>query len=181
MRIIYIFLIVCLGLISSCRPKYNPTPIFSTLNDFESTKGWMDVPSNNSHTIVDEDAHSGKFCSKIDKSNHYSYFYKYKLGDVQKEKTNWVRVSAYCKLKSDKINKTSIACSIQDDKGAIVNWTEENLAGYLEHSKDKWVYIEKNFNISAYSKPELMLGVFIWNADRDEEVLIDDLKIEFFK
>lgn len=182
MRTKYImgFSLALLLLVAACRPKYSPRPVWVVKNDFEDVPGWVNNSSNNSHTVVAGDAHSGRYAYMIDNAHTFGYYYRSRLKDISDKKISWIKVSGYCKAKSDKLNKAAVVCNIEDETHTYKFWGEAFLEYYTEGKKDKWVYFEKSFNINAASKPEYYLGAFVWSPDTTDRVLVDDFKIEFF-
>ncbi|MCD6066816.1 MAG: hypothetical protein K0S33_1642 [Bacteroidetes bacterium] len=164
----------------SCRPKYDPKPVFSTLNDFENVRGWISAVVNNSNTLTDVTAHSGKYSSRIDKNNQYSYSFRQQLKNLGAEPKSWVRVSMWCKY-TGTIDKSHLACFITNDKEVTQLWRAIHLAPELSGKKNQWVYIEKSLDFSGHRDNDFNFNLFVSSGGGDEEVFIDDLKLEFFK
>jgi hypothetical protein len=175
------FLLLVAMLAGGCRPKYSPTPVWIAYNDFENVDGWMDNPTNNSQTIVPGDAYSGRYACMVDRTSNFSYYYKNKLADVSDKKISWVKVSGYCKAKSDVLNKACVVFSVVDEKEINKYWGSAFLYEFTEGKKDKWIHFEKSFDINAVSQPGYTISSFVWSTDTTEKVLIDDFKVEFFK
>jgi hypothetical protein len=175
------FLLLLLLLVSACRPKYSPTPVWVAYNDFENVAGWMNNPTNNSHTVVRGEAYSGSYACRIHGASNFGFYYKNRLKDISDKKISWVKISGYCKAKSDRLNKASVVCNLEDDKGVLKSWEVAFLQRFTEGRKDKWIHFEKSFNINTFSQPDYFLGAMVWSQDTTDEVLIDDFKIEFFK
>ncbi|MCD6066819.1 MAG: hypothetical protein K0S33_1645 [Bacteroidetes bacterium] len=168
------------ALICSCRPKYSPEPACVVFNDFEAVSGWRNTPGNNSQTVTWEDSHSGKFSYKIGKGQDFGYYYKNKLRDISDKKISWVKISGYCKSKSDKLQKTGILCCILDDKDVYKKWSVHFMDEFTAKKKDKWVYFEKSFDIGSVNDPGYFFSSVVCTTDSSDQAYIDDFKIEFF-
>jgi hypothetical protein len=166
--------------ISACRPKYNPTPVYTLFNDFESASGSINDPSGKFQLISTDEAYSGQQVCGINKSQDTCFYYKSKLGNISDKKISWIKISGYCMAKSDKLNKAAVECRVQDESKTYKSQDAVFLQRFTEGKKNKWIYFERSFNLSMVSKPEYTINTFVLTSDSSDEVLIDDLKIEFF-
>jgi hypothetical protein len=179
-RIFSLLPLLCFLWCSSCRPKYSPAPVYIAFNDFENVAGWISEPTNNNLTVEKAGGYSGRCYSRINKNNHFSYIFRASFKELTDKKIYWVRVSAKCKKKDAKINRATVVCNIQDSTNTYVYWQELPLATDFYGKTNEWVSIVKTFEISSKYRPSNYLGAFIWNGDKEDDLMIDDFRIEFF-
>jgi hypothetical protein len=164
----------------ACRPKYTPTPAYTALNDFENIVGWVNDPTNNNYTVEKGNAYSGHYYSHINANMHFSYIFRSKFRDLTEKKIYWIRVSAKCKKGDTDVKRATVACNIQDTLGTTVHWQELPLRSDFYGKNDEWITVVKTFEISSKYKPSHYVGVFFWNGDKNDDMKIDDFKVEFF-
>jgi glutaredoxin-related protein len=158
-----LILIASVTLLASCSKK-KPT-VFE--NDTDS-HDWI-----NQKTIKEiSGAHSGSSASVIDSVHMFSLGFSKTIEDIN-SKFKEVEFSYWVFVKSDKA-KLSTVFSV-DFNGKNVDWT-----GRKVNIKElnTWIEVRETYKLTPNTKPNNQIGIYALNESK-EEILIDDLKLEF--
>ncbi len=171
--------IICLILaFVSCRPKYHPEPLFQSYNDFENYTGWGDVASN-AFTVSYGDAYRGNYAVKVNGNQPFGAIFKIYFEQIPDERPTRLVISAMYKVTGKELNNAAIVCNIMDSVQKPMHWIEFPLK---KESKivGKWLEFKEELDITWVTDPKNSIAVFLWNHDSNEEVLIDDLLLQFY-
>lgn len=133
-----------------------------------SDKGWTsDTTKKDTHAHV----------ARIDKNNHFSSIaFDRELKPFLVDSGMMLRVRATI-MAPDEIERTVLVASFEtDDKSYSYNaW---NVGTYTE--ENEWIIVEFSLHCPPLQTEKDELKVYFWNADTEEELVIDDIMIEFF-
>ncbi|MGI6717733.1 MAG: hypothetical protein ACOX4D_01040 [Bacteroidales bacterium] len=142
---------------------------YNYFNDCEG-KIW-----NQSHTLTDEKAYSGKKSSKINNENPYSVTFTYPTENLPDslQKVN-VSFMAY----QTKINEhTAIIMELKNDETNNSHLEKINLSE-LSNITDKWVNISHTFEFNGNLYDYKLIKLYVYNPTNDN-FYIDDFMIDF--
>ncbi len=162
----------------SCRPRYQPEPLFESNNDFENYAGWSDS-SSNAYTLHYGEGHSGNYCIKVSKQHPFSAFFKLTFNQIPDERPTRLLISVFYKVNSKAISKTAMVCHIQDAAKKTLHWIEFPLVNESQET-GKWMLFKKEVDITWVAEPKNTMAVLFWNHDTEEEVLIDDISLKYY-
>ena len=143
-----------------------------TSNDFESVDGWM--PST--PALTRDQAHSGKYSTKVDVNNEFSVSYFSVLGRMSPSRLRKVKVEAWVYLVSGK-SQARLGMQIVDPAtGKEVFGDGINLADKVKSYK-KWVEVEKEFALLEYVAADQVMKLFLWRASASDAAYLDDISL----
>lgn len=147
------------------------------VNDLENALAG--VPSwSNEKTIVEMPegiaAHSGKYVSRVDAENQYSYAFKEIFANINQKLPVAVIVEGY--VYSPEVNPLlGIVMDINDNNNKVI-WKSYALSEVIS-SLNEWKPFAARFTIDAPIKPEYQLKIFASGAKKT--AYFDDFKISF--
>ncbi len=139
-------------------------------NDMESARGW-----GNYKTVTNTKAHLGKKSSRVDNESPYSISFEKDIKEFNNLNQLYIVVHAYVFSESIPANPRLIISFSADGK------MKEYKAFFFRDKIEPghWSPVEYILPaprpLSKYEK----VKVYIWNPTQDEEIFIDDMKIEF--
>lgn len=175
-----LFIIVFGVLCWSCRPKFEAKPVYTSFNDFDGQIGWYSCNTNNSFIVEKMDAYSGVYATRIKNGHDFGYIYKVKIADLDVANVTWVKYSAMCKKITGGLQNTSIICEVTDSLGQRIDWLDVPLKFKLIE-RNVWIPVDARFNLAKLNNKDYSVALFIWNKGSGEELLEDDIRIDFFK
>ncbi|MGQ0829464.1 MAG: hypothetical protein ACT4ON_13835 [Bacteroidota bacterium] len=174
MRLVFIA-IIAIAFLSSCnRKRYKaPKPPIVYFNNAEPDN-WVSI-----QTIKQsENAHSGKFVSIIDSLNSYSLGITKPLKAISSKTIDSVRFNYWVFL-NNLNTEVKTVFSIEDSTGKSIEWIGIPIKEKVKEN-NKWTEITETFQIPANAHSEYILKLFVWNASKTHEALLDDFSIVFY-
>jgi hypothetical protein len=143
-----------------------------TSNDFESLDGWIPAAP----ALTRDQAHSGKYSTKVDANNEFSVSYFSTLGRMSPSRLHKVKVQAWVYLASSK-SQARLGMQIVDpNTGKEVFGDGINLANQVKSYK-KWVEIEKEFTLPENISADQVMKLFLWRDSAGDTAYLDDVKL----
>lgn len=168
-------LIIFSGLLifSSCGSDKNKLPegAVREFSDMEHNS-WI-----NENTLVKEKAFSGKFSSRIDSINQFSYGFSETFENIGDSLPYSLEVNLQLFYPETGIN-SSLVLSI-DSLGKSIYWKGIPLKDSVK-TANEWKSIKAVFELPKKILPTDNLRVYVWNNDK-KTVYIDDLELLFLK
>lgn len=154
----------------------HPTPLspanLISQNDFESLKGWVEVPP----TLTTDRAHSGKYCSKVDASIEYGLCYTTTLAEAGLKAGQTIEVSAWGLRTAEPTNGAIVVQLIDPANGQQLYWEALDMATQV-HTYNRWMLLEKTFTLPMKAKDSHQLRVYPWRYHATQATYFDDLRI----
>jgi hypothetical protein len=166
--LVLLFAIVVLSACSGNKPDTGPGTkmIASNLEDLS----WM-----NQFTLVKDVAHSGKFSSKLDSVNQFSFGYSAPFNNISDTLPMSIDVSVWIYYTQLKIS-SSIVISI-DSIGKNIFWKGIPLNDTIK-TANQWQEVKATFEIPKKVMPTDNVKIYVWNTDK-RTFYMDDLKLLF--
>ncbi|MEI6853767.1 MAG: hypothetical protein WCL06_13045 [Bacteroidota bacterium] len=133
---------------------------------------WM-----NQHTLCKTVVHSGKFSSKLDSVNQFSFGFSNSFNNLSDTLPGSVDVSCWIYYPQIKI-KSSIVISI-DSVGKNIYWKGFPLNDSIK-AANQWQEVKVTFEIPKKVMPTDNVKIYVWNNDK-RTFYMDDLKLLFHK
>jgi len=166
-------LIVVAVLISACSEKKikktqepGTTEVSSDLENIS----WM-----NQYTLVKDVARSGRYSSKVDSINRFSFGFSNTFAHINDTLPLNVDVSVWLYYSRKGIN-SSLVMSI-DSAGKNVYWKGIPLKDSIK-TAGNWQEIRNTFEIPKRIIPDELLKIYVWNNDKSP-FFLDDMKLVF--
>ena len=142
-------------------------------NDLENAIGW-----GTNKITTKGDAHSGKYYSKTDSIQPYSFAFSALLGDISEKKLSKVNVDIWTFVKNEKY-KACIAVAVSRNDSTIL-WESSDLKAFY---KEPGVWFKSSGTVKFPNNLEKTdkITVLVWNVDGKSEVRADDFEIQFFE
>ena len=139
----------------------------------------MDEPMDwgNEHLLSDEDAYSGRMCSKMGGTDQYGITFRYSPSNSQ-HLINTIRVRARIKSNSTTTDLAFI-CTVEDSAGHSKYWSSRLLRPQLPWG-NRWGIAASLFTLPFPCDPTDRITVFPMKSD-DATVFIDDMEISLIK
>ena len=168
--------------LTNCQPQASSAPPAGPLaaNDFENLDGWL--PDSPTGVALSRDqAHSGKFSTKVDGAHEYSLGYNNTLSTLAPEWPGKLTVSAWVLL-LDEQNAPKLVTEVKsagnNSPGQL--WAGLDL-GQTAKVKNKWYHVEQTITLPETAKPTSRLLVYMWRADSKQPAYLDDVQISLAK
>jgi hypothetical protein len=129
----------------------------------------------NMHTLSKEKAYSGKFSSKIDSVNQYSFGLSNTFNNLSDTLPTSVDVSVWVYFPETKI-KSSLVISI-DSVSKNIFWKGVPLADSVK-AANQWQEIKVSFEIPKKIMPTDNIKIYVWNNEK-RTFYVDDIKFLF--
>ena len=160
----FLIAIATVSLLASCSGK--KSTIYENDTDFHD---WV----NQRSIKVRDNAHSGSSVSVLDSANVFSLGFSRTIEKISSKTVSEVRFSYWYFATSPNAKITTV-CSV-DFTGKNVQW-EGHPVKQVE--LNKWIQVEEIYKFSNNVKQNNEVAVYVLNESK-EEILIDDLKVEF--
>lgn len=138
-------------------------------NDFEDDYGWLNYGS-----VTDTLAKSGSYSSQPGLVNDYSIGLLVDAKPLIKSEYVWVKVSA--EVFSNQSQTVGQLVVQLENKNRFYFYKPFYLKDYIV--KDKWALMEFGCPLPELQNEDYQLRVFFFNTNKDDLLLIDDLKVE---
>ncbi|WP_156109088.1 carbohydrate binding domain-containing protein [Hymenobacter sp. APR13] len=143
-----------------------------TANDFESVEGWMPPTP----ALSREQAHSGKFSTRVDGNTEFSLGYSNLLGKVSPSKLRKITLQAWVYLPSAK-SQARLGVQVSDPvSGQEVFGDGITLTDQVKEYK-KWVEVSKEITLPENITATQLLKVFLWRASASDAAYMDDIRL----
>lgn len=175
----YLPVLLAALVLSSCSQAPVNAPAEADLlvsGGFENLDGWLaDVPAL--ATLTHDKAHSGSYSTRVSPEHEFSLGYSNQLSKLS---PNWparLTIGAWVLLP----NAQATAKLVTEVKGPD-NTTPSLLWEGLDLTKtvkvfNDWQYVERTITLPATARADSRLLVYLWRADSQQPVYLDDLKI----
>jgi len=165
-------------LLSSCSNNSSITADASPLagSDFEQFDGWMnDSPAL--AALTKEQAHSGKFSTVSGPGNEFSLGYNNQLQNLSPEWPAKLTISAWLFVPDEKTT-AKLVIEVKNSTANKPNllWEDVNLADKVR-LLGKWQHVEHIITMPDDARPDSRLLVYVWSANAQHPVYMDDLQI----
>jgi hypothetical protein len=174
-----ILLLLCAVLLVSCTESASDDSAnakYIMKNDFESLAGWL--PANNSLTT--EQAHSGKYSIKVDKSQEYSMGFGDLLSKVTSRKPHRVNLSGWAYLPSNKATAHYQLQILDPSTGQSIFQDGIILSDQIQAYKT-WMKVEKEIDLPENIVSAYEIRVYLWRASAEEPTYIDDVALKIIE
>ncbi len=165
--------IITLILLSACtneKSKIVSEPGATEISSDLENISWM-----NQYTLVKEVAHSGRFSSKVDSINRFSFGFSNTFMHISDTLPLSVDVSAWIYYSQKDINN-SLVLSI-DSSGNNIYYKGIPLTDSIK-AINTWQQIKTTFELPKRILPSELLKIYVWNNDKNP-FYVDDLKLIF--
>lgn len=170
------------GLLAGCTSGPSPAAVDATLafNDFENVDGWL-TGSPYQATLSRDQAHSGKFSSRIDADHEYSLGYKNTLSLLAPDFPAKLTIGAWV-LVPDGQAKARLVVEIKapDQSGSGQLWEGLDLSTAVRVF-NKWQYVEQTITVPATAGPQSTIQTYVWRDQSKVPVYVDDIRIALAK
>lgn len=169
-------------LLTGCANSASEAPATGPLaaNDFENLDGWLaDSPAL--ATLNRAKAHSGVYSTMAGPGQDYSLGYSNALSRLS---PNWpakLTVGAWVFVPNGQARAklvTEVTSGAASGTGLL--WEGLDLTKAVK-TFNKWQYVEQTITMPATAKPTSRLKVYLWRAESNAPVYLDDLKISLTK
>lgn len=126
------------------------------------------------------DAHSGKSFWRVDSNGVYGLVYIYQINDTLLQEDLKVKVNTWVRM-ADLNHDQKYAISLEDGKGATLNWSEINFRSHVGEV-NKWVNVIDSVIIPAnmINMSGMILKTFTYNPDAKSFLDCDDTELSFY-
>jgi len=143
-----------------------------TFNDFEAGGGWFPDPT----LIARGQAHSGQYAMVVNKDHEYSLTFYSTLGMLSPHKFKKLRLEAWAYMpNASATGNLSIQILDNSDQKQVYGDGISFRTDIKEYGK--WVPVSKEFVLPDNINANQHLRMFLWRADAQSEVLVDDIKL----
>ena len=143
-----------------------------TFNNFESVDGW-----GNSHpSITKEKAYSGKYATKVDQANEYSFGYDKLIGQITTKKPKKLKLEAWAYIPNKQEGGAQLVFVMtRPANNQQIIW--EGIKFEDTHEFKEWTKVNKEINLPDNIEISDRVQVYLWRAGASQPVYIDDLKL----
>jgi hypothetical protein len=166
-------------ILSACSGSDTATPDDSktiTRIDFESSEGWMPT----TQALTREQAHSGKFSTKVDGSTEFSMGYSNLLGRMSPARLRKIKLQAWVYLVSDK-SQARLGIQIVDPvTGKEVFGDGITLTDQVKSYK-KWTEVSKEITLPENITATQTMKLFLWRGSASTAAFMDDVQVSIIE
>jgi hypothetical protein len=141
--------------------------------DMETDPGWLNYASKSG-----ELSFSGNLASKIDSSNIYSIGFRENISGYLGRKDYKIVVSAMTYVRQEN-TRAQLVIDFLDLNGNSKGYNTFFLREFLK--KQKWTPVEFSANLPTGLLSKCSLAIYFWNPATDEELFVDDIRIEVWE
>ncbi len=145
---------------------------YSNMDNPDSLAALAPSVWKNMKTLVETSAYSGKYCSKIDTVNIFSFLYENSFNQIEGVTPKQVLVSAYGYAIQPN-TKARLVVSVSGDK-----YYKAIVADSLFVTPGEWKEIKGTFNLPTELGIYDVVKAYVFN-DKTGELLVDNLRVEF--
>lgn len=143
-----------------------------TFNDFEAGGGWFPDPT----LLAKGNAHSGQYAMVVNKDHEFSLTFNSPLGLLSPRKFKKLRLEAWAYMpNAGATGNLGIQIMDASDQKQLYGDGISFRTAIKEYGK--WVPISKEFVLPDTIAANQHLRMFLWRADAQSEVLVDDVKL----
>jgi len=129
----------------------------------------------NNQSLVNDRAHSGKFSSKVDSSNNYSFGFTENFKNISDTLPAFANISVWVNYPVTGIKSTLVVSVDAPDQNIF--WSGTELLDSVKVA-NQWKEIKSLITLPAAIKPDYKISVYVWSNDK-KAFYVDDLKVEF--
>jgi hypothetical protein len=164
------------GLVSltSC-PSHSIQPPANLIsyNDFEAVAGWGNDPTS----LTNEQAHSGRYSTKVDANNEFSMSYNRALGSTGLLPKRKLKIRGWVR----RVGNGSTANIVVQ----VVNPLDASQSIFWESlpvekpavTFNRWMPFSRTFNLPEGCTPEHQLRVYMWRGNSTQPSYLDDVEL----
>lgn len=141
-------------------------------NDFESGGGWLPDPT----LVAKGQAHSGQYAMLVNKDHEFSLTFMSTLGTLSPRKFKKIRLDAWAYMPTAAATG-NLGIQIMDASNQKQVYGDGISFRTAIQDYGKWVPISKEFTLPDNIAANQHLRMFLWRADAQTEVLVDDVKL----
>jgi hypothetical protein len=168
--------VLALALVSCGEKAANKPAGLLAENDFESLDGWSSGVNNPS--LTKEQAHSGVYSVKVNPGIDYSLGYNNQLGKVSATRIHKMKLHAWVRLPNDKTTVLLVGEVKNEGAPKSVVWEGLDLLKEAQTKGfDKWIEVEKTFDLPESVTYNSQLLVYLWRGGSTQPAYLDDLQI----
>lgn len=174
------FTVLSVLVISGCNSPKQPgnadgsysKVFYSNMDNPDSLTALSPSVWKNLKTLVETTAYSGKYCSKIDTVNIFSFLYESSFSQIEDTTPRQALVSAYAYALQPN-TKARLVVSVNGGK-----YYKALVADSLFVSPGEWKEIKGTFNLPTDLGIYDVVKAYVFN-DKTGELLVDNLRVEF--
>ena len=145
-------------------------------NDFESGGGWLPDPTLGAKG----QAHSGQYAMLVDKDHEFSLTFRSTLGLLSPRKFKKLRLEAWAYMPTEAATG-NLGIQVMDASNQKQVYGDGISFRTAIQDYGKWVPISKDFTLPDNITANENLRMFLWRADAQGEVLVDDIKLSILE
>jgi hypothetical protein len=171
-RLTSVVLSCCLLVAAGCRhPEPTPPAGFISGNDFEGLDGWVPVGP----AVTAEQAHTGRYSTKVDSGTEYSLSYTNTLGKIGLGPGQTLKVTGWGFLTGGQANASVVVQVVNPaNEQEKVFWEALPLVEQVK-IYHRWSPIKRSFRMPDNIKPEYQLRVYLWRQQATQPAYLDDI------
>lgn len=146
------------------------------VNGFETLGGWL--PEEQSATLTQEQAHTGKTSLKVDQDREYSLPYSNLLGRLRDTPLRKIKVSAWVFLPTAQAAAT-LVMEVTDPAAPAAKpllWEGIKLSEAVK-TYGKWTQVSSVLTLPASADASKKLSIYLWRTGGSQPVYLDDLAV----
>ncbi|SHJ35599.1 hypothetical protein SAMN02745146_2898 [Hymenobacter daecheongensis DSM 21074] len=163
--------------LAGCSPKTDDAQSANVLaeNDFDHLDGWAgDLPAL--ATLSKTKAHSGAYSTSVRPGFDYSLGFSNVLGKLTDRRPQKITISAWVMLPNDQANARLVVEIKDPNKSDDLLYKALELRSVVK-KYNEWQQVEQTIEMPATAAVTSRLLVYLWRADSNEPVYLDDMKI----
>jgi hypothetical protein len=135
-----------------------------------------DVAGFASHpTLVNENAHSGKMCLRLDSLNQYGMLYRIKISDLSQNPIRQISIHGWARMANIE-SKATLVCAL-DSSNKNVFWSGSSITDFVDSPND-WTEVNFEIELPDFTGPDYSLVIYPL-CNSNEPIWFDDLSILF--
>ncbi|MBJ6144258.1 hypothetical protein [Hymenobacter sp. BT559] len=143
-----------------------------TFNDFEAGGGWLPDPT----LLAKGQAHSGQYAMIVNKDHEFSLTFNSTLGRLSPRKFKKLRLEAWAYM-PDANATGNLGIQLMDASDQKQLYGDGISFRTTIKEYGEWVPISKEFVLPDTITANQHLRMFLWRADAQSDVLVDDVKL----
>lgn len=170
-------LLLSLALLGACSAdkkevKASDGATVVVFNDFETGGGWLSDPT----LVAKGQAHSGQYAMVVNRDHEFSLTFNSTLGMLCPHRFKKLRLEAWAYMPNATATG-NLTIQIRDASGLKLLYGDNISFRTAIKEYGKWVPVSKEFVMPDSITADQHLRMFLWRADAQTEVLVDDIKL----
>ena len=171
-KLLFSFIIIAVFASCSDEKKVDHNNLYFA-NNFDDMRGWIQ-----NDKIIKGKAHSGKYYSKTDSINLFSFAFNMGIGNLTQKTLKKADVTLWANVKDEKY-AGSIVTSINRGDSTIF-WDSSNLKFFYKKTGE-WFEAKATFNYPSKVRKTDIVKIYLWNSNGKSEIDMDDIEIQFYE